>query len=131
MANEENLKPFDSNQNREEAKKNGRKGGIASGEARRRKRSMREALEAFIETPLPDDLKAKFSKTGMDTENADYQAAVMAAQVLQAIKGNTRAAVWLSEILGERVQNIRVSEQIDASRKELEAYLDGEKTEGD
>lgn len=30
MANNENLKPFDSNQSREEAKKNGRKGGIKS-----------------------------------------------------------------------------------------------------
>lgn len=35
MANEENLKPKDSNQSQEEAKRNGKKGGIASGEARR------------------------------------------------------------------------------------------------
>ena len=42
MANNENLKPFDSNQSREEAKKNGRKGGIKSGEVRRARKTLRE-----------------------------------------------------------------------------------------
>ena len=38
MANEENLKPFTSNQSREEAVRNGQKGGIASGYSRRQKK---------------------------------------------------------------------------------------------
>jgi hypothetical protein len=45
MANEQNLKPFTSEQSREEAKKNGRKGGIASGEARRKKADFRNDLQ--------------------------------------------------------------------------------------
>ena len=40
MANNENLKPFTSDQSHEEAVKNGRKGGVASGEARREKRDL-------------------------------------------------------------------------------------------
>ena len=38
MANENNLVPFTSEQSHEEAVKNGRKGGIASGEAKRNRK---------------------------------------------------------------------------------------------
>ena len=38
MANEQNLIPFTSNQSREEAKKNGAKGGKKSGEVRRKRK---------------------------------------------------------------------------------------------
>lgn len=50
MANkEDNLIPFTSEQNREEAKKNGHKGGIASGEARRKKATMLSVLEKVLD----------------------------------------------------------------------------------
>ena len=40
MANEENLKPFTSDQSREKAVSNGRMGGIASGKSKREKKAM-------------------------------------------------------------------------------------------
>ena len=46
-----NLKPFTSEQSREQAKINGRKGGIACGEARREEKRMREALEFVLNSP--------------------------------------------------------------------------------
>lgn len=51
MANLQNLKPFTSEQSREEAVKNGRKGGIASGVAKRENKLIRERiLERMGET---------------------------------------------------------------------------------
>lgn len=47
MANEENLKRI---QSTEEAREKGRKGGIASGESRRRKKAFREWLEEQLES---------------------------------------------------------------------------------
>ena len=45
MANEQNLaKPFTSIQSREEARENGRKGGIASGVARREKKIFKDEI---------------------------------------------------------------------------------------
>lgn len=44
MANEQNLKPFTSNQSHEEAVKNGRKGGIRSGEAKRERKLIRDRI---------------------------------------------------------------------------------------
>lgn len=46
MAGVENLKPV---QSKEEARELGRKGGIASGKARREKKTMRETLEMLLE----------------------------------------------------------------------------------
>ena len=50
MANEQNLRPFTSDQDREEAKKNGKKGGIASGKARRERKKFKEELILALET---------------------------------------------------------------------------------
>lgn len=44
MPNIENLKPFTSEQSREEAVKNGQKGGIASGKARREQKIFKQAI---------------------------------------------------------------------------------------
>lgn len=44
MANEQNLKPFTSDQSREEAVKNGRKGGIRSGEVRRENKLIKDRI---------------------------------------------------------------------------------------
>ena len=51
MANEQNLKPFTSEQSHEEAVKNGRKGGIRSGEVKRENKLIKERiLERMGET---------------------------------------------------------------------------------
>ncbi len=83
MANEQNLKPFTSEQSREEAKKNGRKGGIASGEARRKRKTLREELLALLET-----------------EN--YQEKISTALLKEATKGNTKAFEVLRDTIGEK-----------------------------
>ena len=54
MANEKNLKPFDKTQSREEAKKNGQKGGIASGKACLAKTTAREYAIAALEGVIKD-----------------------------------------------------------------------------
>ena len=50
MGNEQNLKPFTSDQSHAEAVKNGRKGGIASGVAKREKKRLADTLRGFLET---------------------------------------------------------------------------------
>ena len=59
MANTQNLVPFTSEQSHEEAVKNGRKGGIASGEARRNKKMLRDCLDYLLE---------KVDNTALDEE---------------------------------------------------------------
>lgn len=91
MANEQNLKPKDSNQDREEAKRNGIKGGIASGIARRKRKSMREALEKLLVD------KVKTSKGEMETQDA-----LLLALIAKGIKGDVRAIEVIRDTIGEK-----------------------------
>lgn len=89
---EDNLKPFDSNQNREEAKKNGRKGGKASGEARRRKKEIRECLEILLEKEIK-------TRTGEAMSGAE---AISAKLFEKALKGDVRAFEVLRDSAGQK-----------------------------
>lgn len=60
--NDENLKPFTSDQNREEAKKNGAKGGKASGRSRREKANLRKLAQQVLDDTYTDkDSGKKFT----------------------------------------------------------------------
>lgn len=92
MANNDNLKPFDSNQSREEAKKNGRKGGKKSGEVRRQKKTMREMLDYLLEKELT-------SKNG---EKATTLEAMMTAMIKQGLNGNVKAVEFIRDTTGQK-----------------------------
>lgn len=91
MANTKNLKPFTSEQSREQAKINGQKGGIKSGEARRNRKTMREMLNYLLQ----QEIKNKKGETATTLE------AIMLAQIKEAMKGNTKAALFIRDTIGE------------------------------
>lgn len=72
MSNEKNLVPFTSEQSREEAVKNGSKGGKKSGEVRRRKKSMKQVMEILLamKTENSDDLQL-LHNAGIDISELD------------------------------------------------------------
>ncbi|MBR6250731.1 MAG: hypothetical protein IKR17_06005 [Bacteroidales bacterium] len=102
--NEQNLKSFDSNQSREEAKKNGAKGGIASGKARRAYKNQRATLEWLLSRP--------YQKKGEDVispitgKPITIGEGLTTAQLKKALTGDTKSYVALLDVLGERIQNI-------------------------
>ena len=55
MANEQNLKPFTSEQSREKAVENGRKGGRASGVSKRKRKEFKEALKLALTVVMDDN----------------------------------------------------------------------------
>lgn len=61
MANEQNLTPFTSEQNREEAVKNGKKGGVNSGKARRRKADLRKMAQQVLDDTFKDKNGREFT----------------------------------------------------------------------
>ena len=101
MANEQNLKHFTSDQSREQAVTNGQKGGIASAEARRRKRDLRQALEMLLER----DYKDKHGNVISGTE------ALTTKLFEKAMKGDVRAFETIRSTVGQDpVQKIMVAE---------------------
>lgn len=90
----------------EELKEMTRKGGIASGAARRRKKSMREWAEVLGEVTM--NLK---TPDGEAVPDGDAAAAVVLKQYQKAInKSDTAAAAFLMRLRGEDIQKV---EQVD------------------
>ena len=77
----------------EEARKIGKMGGIASGEARREKKRLREALESLL------DMQDEEAMAGIDQTNA---LAIALAMVKKAKKGDVQAAVYVRDTSGEK-----------------------------
>ena len=106
MANEQNLVPFKKGASSEEAKKNGSKGGKASGEARRKRKAMKEQLEMLLKLPVTkEDVIQNIEELGIETGEIDYQMAMTVALFYKAVKGDTRAYEIIRDTIGENPTN--------------------------
>jgi hypothetical protein len=100
MANEKNLIPFTSNQSREEAKKNGAKGGKKSGEVRRKRKAMKEQMEMLLSLPFKQSEPLDFMKNlGIEEDNLDNQMALIVAMYGKALKGDVQAFNTIREVV--------------------------------
>ena len=104
MANEQNLENGKATQFRsgEEAARNGQIGGRASGAARRRKKSLREAADLYLSLPLRDKRKLNaMLRDGIDPEDADNQMAIIVGLAKMAMAGDSKSAKVLFELLND------------------------------
>lgn len=102
MANEQNLVPFTTNQSREEAVKNGRKGGKASGRARRRKADFRKTLNLLLTAEIDnEEWKPVLESLGVE---CTLESALLMAQIKEAMAGNTKAAYFVAQYAGQNAQ---------------------------
>lgn len=123
MANAENLKKGKATQFKsgKDAVENGRKAGVASGASRRRKRAMRQAAAMLLNTQIPMNERGPFMGTvktllktfGYTPDDATYQDALLAGIMLEAMKGDVRAAEFIRDTAGE-------SPALDIRKAELE-----------
>ena len=101
MPNEKNLIPMDQ-RTKDEARELGRKGGQASGAARRRKRSLKEAADLFLSLPVTERRAFnKIAKAGVDPSDIDNQMAMIIGLTMAATTGNAKAAKVIVDLLGE------------------------------
>ena len=101
MPNEKNLVPI-SERTTSEQREIQKKGGIASGAARRRKRSLKEAADLYLSLPVTDRRRAnKLLRRKVDPEDIDNQMAMIAGLTDAATDGDARAAAVLVKLLGE------------------------------
>jgi len=102
VANEQNLVPFTTNQSREEAVKNGRKGGKASGRARRRKADFRKTLNLLLTAEIDnEEWKPVLESLGVE---CTLESALLMAQIKEAMQGNTKAAYFVAQYAGQNAQ---------------------------
>ena len=116
----DNLIPF-TELTEEEQRKIATKGGIASGEARRKKKLIKEQLELLLSLPLKDEnAKRKLEQIGIDADNLDNQMAMVISVWNKALKGDIQAFNSIRDSVGERPKD--VVENINYTKEEAEKY---------
>lgn len=119
MANEKNLVPFTSEQSREEAVINGRKGGVASGQAKRRRKLLRDSMNALLELPVSSTKEYNaLIKIGIDIEDIDNSQLIVLALFNKAKSGDVAAIKELRNLIGEDSAE-------DKSAGQLERLIEG------
>ena len=109
MANEENLKKIRSTS---EARELGKKGGKASGKARRKKANLKNALNTILIAETTSETAQILEGLGFENTN---EMAIMLSLTQQAMKGNIRAI--------ELINKMATSEKDDLDRKEQRARI--------
>lgn len=111
MANEKNLIRLSPS----EAREYGRRGGKASGKARRRKADFRKTLNMLLTAEIDsEEWKPVLEALGVE---CTLESALLMAQIKEAMQGNTKAAYFVAQYAGQ-------SGQTDADLEEQKIRTD-------
>ena len=109
MAGKENLRPVSS---KDEARERGRKGGLASGEARRKRKTLKEELLLML-------------------SEGETQQSVTLALIEKAMSGDTKAFEVIRDTIGEKpVDKVMIADVEPSVIAEVEAIVNGQETSG-
>ena len=100
----EDIRPYEftSDQSRTQAAENGQKGGIASGESRRRKRTLREMVEIFGELGVSDKTRKMMKELDIPEDLMTRKMQPVVALYNKAGKGDVAAFNAIRDITGEK-----------------------------
>lgn len=87
----------------EQLRERARKGGMASVEARRRKKTMREALELLMyKTELNEQTKQMLKAEGVSEEDFNHQMVITRSLIAKAESGDVQAYNAICAMIGEK-----------------------------
>lgn len=118
MANIENLSPDALKKiTPEQRRENGRKGGIKSGEVRRRNRQIRDTLSMLMDTTIKKGKKVDTEKikdlSKVHDMNLTTEQAMVLAMINKAMSGDVSAFVAIRDTLGEKpTDKVEVSNEV-------------------
>lgn len=98
----------------------GRRGGVASGEAKRKRKAAKRAVEEIFAESLPrsegtDELLQSYGLSG----DEDAQTVVLYGLALRAARGDVRAAEFLFGLIGEGTEAKRDEARLKLDRERL------------
>ena len=108
MANEQNLKPFDSLTEKEQREIRS-KGGKKSAEVRRQKKTMQEIAKYILSMSLQKGEKHSIEQiqnlAEIKGKNISVNEAILLKQVEKALKGDLNSAAFVRDTSGETITN--------------------------
>lgn len=122
VGNSGNLHPYGKGyRSEEEERASQRKGGVNSGVTRRKKKAMREAARLLLSMDVTKkDVKDKIRNYGIEDKDIDNQMAVMVAMLIQATRGNVKAAEFICDTMGENPEVQYKFEELKQRKAEFE-----------
>ena len=114
MANEQNLMPIElvnARKTREERRESASKAGKASGEAKRKRKAMKEQMEMLLSLPFNlkdkkgNDVIEALSSLGIEKDNIDNQMALIISLWKTAINSNSSQQIQAVKEIREIVQD--------------------------
>ncbi len=122
MANYENIKDANSERTPRERRELAIKAGKASGEARRRKADFRRNLNLLLTAKIDNpDWTPVLEALGLEST---LENAMLAAQIKEAMEGNTKAAYFVAQYAGqsgrteEEIRNRTADTELKQARKQ-------------
>lgn len=92
----------------EQARENGRKGGLASAKAKKRRKELKQIVELALNTNVPSQKTQKLlTDLGFDP---DFQSAIVFKVIELATKGNLKAVEMIFDVINKK-DGIDISEQ--------------------
>lgn len=119
MANDKNLVPMNK-RTKSEQREIGKKGGEASGEARRAKKTMKEYYELVLGLQVHDRRKLnRLAKMGIPPEGIDNKM-LMAVGIMEAAQsGDVNAEKEILKIIGEDIMPVNSAEAEEKSQGDI------------
>lgn len=114
---------FTADQSREEAKANGQKGGKASGEARRKKKALREIAQMMMDRPVLGTDRKRLLESGIKEEDLNNQWVLLTQGLIgKAMQGDVKAFTKIQELADQQTNTlIEIRKQeLELKRRELE-----------
>ena len=137
MANIDNLRPI--KLSHDEAMKNGRKGGLASGEVRRRRKELREFLNDYLDQKAVSPVREWMQRHGVDPDDCCNLMALFLAVFCRAMEGDVAAAKTILGWAGlepmqaeqEEVERLRLKQAMTQAVMVSSRDVDDEKDSSD
>ena len=105
MSKENNLIPLNE-RTKEEQREIAKKGGIASGKARRKKKLLRQIIDEIGESRLNTDEAKDIAKAlSINKRDVTYDVAIMFKAVNEALGGNIKAMEFIRDTRGQNNKN--------------------------
>ena len=110
MNNADNLIPF-TKRTEEEQRRIAVQGGKASGEARRKKKNMKEALQLLLSLDVKSlKVREQLKALGIEEDDMNNEMALMVSMLNKALKGDKGCAEFIRDTSGQKpveIQEVR------------------------